>query len=370
MAYRIAVLPGDGVGPEIVAQGVKALQAATQRFKLDLQVEHGLIGKDALKQTGTSLPQETVSLCRRSHAVLFGAGGSPVGQDAYRQMEHRGALARSIRAALGLGINIRPVWVLPPLDDCAWLGADRVRGTSYVVVRELSSGIHYPYKRGIRKDNRGKRVATNTIRYTEDEVVSHLQICFRLARERRRKLTLVLQDNVVETSQLWRQIGLEMAPQFPDVEVQHLVPDNFAHLLLRDPKVFDVVVVDHPHMAGMLNDQAAAIMGSLGMPPSGAFRVKDMQSKLRGIFGMYEPIHGSVPHRAGKDEVNPIGTILSVAMAFQYSLDRPDIAEAINASICRVLKHYRTYDIWREGTEKISTSKMGDLIAADLSAQG
>lgn len=363
MGYKVAVLPGDGVGPEIVDQGVKVLRAAAQRFGLELELTHGLAGEVARRQTGLPLPPESLEMCHRADAVLFGAHGDPAGQDAYVPMDQR---RFNLRGALGLTFNLRPVWALDPLVEAAWLNPSRVRGVDYVIVRHLAQSVQPRYnKRRLWKTPTGLRRAVNTIGALEERVTPHLHLCFRLARERRRKLALVVHDNVQETSQLWRQIGIELAPQYPDVEVRHLIPDNFAHLLLRTPADFDVIVIDNTLQAGMLNDQGGAVMGSLGMCPSGAFPL-DLKRGLRGLFGMYEPIHGSVPHRAGKDQVNPIGTVLSVAMLFRFSLDLEEVARGIEAAVVRVVEQYRTYDIWREGRTLVGTSRMGDLIAEEV----
>lgn len=361
--FRIAILGGDGIGPEVVAAAVRVLKAAARRFGLDLDFLYGDIGESAADKFGEMLPRETLRLCERSHAILFGAQGGPAGQPS---RPGRGTGLLELRRHFDLYANLRPVLVWESLLDCSSLRPEIIRGTDYIMVRELAGGIIYGKPKGLHTTARG-RWAVNTLRYRDTEVVRLLRVCFELARERNRRLSIVSQSNVLETSRLWRDIGQELAEEYSDVTIEHIYPDNATVQLLRHPTAFDVIAVDNTLMAGMLNDVGSVLMGSIGLPPSASLGPKigpDGSLSLRGIFGLYEPIHGSAPHRTGLNMANPIATILSAALLCRYSLDRPDVARAIEDAVQIVLRQgYRTYDLMLPRLRRIGTEEMSDRIA-------
>lgn len=360
-SYRIALLPGDGVGPEIVEQGRKVLLAAAQRFGFELALEQGYFGLAGIAKYGSSFSAETLALCKASDAILTGATGGATGSTAYKPIDlHSGK--RGLHKALGLTVNFRPAFLYPALRGCSVLKPSLVeQGVDMVVIREISSGLWQGKPRGFTKTTRG-RIAVNTLKYRESEVARVLRASFRLAGERRQRLDVVAQDNSLETSQLWRQVAIEMGKEFPAVKLEHHYPDAFGRLLLVNPGQFDVVAVDHMYLGGVFNDQCGPIVGSIGMIPSADLRVT-ASGKANGCFGFYEPAHGSVPHRAGKNQVNPLATILAAAMLLRYSLRQLKAAVAIERAIGEVTRQYRTYDIAEPGTTLVGTAQMGDVVA-------
>lgn len=365
-SYRIVLLPGDGVGPEIVEQGRKVLVAAAKRFSFDVAFETGYIGIAAIEKFGRPFPGETLALCRTGDAVLMGAHGGATGWNAYKTIDPS-AGKRGLHNGLGLSVNFRPARLLPGLGGCSALKPSIVeRGVDMVLVRELSSGLTHGRPRGLTKTATG-RSAVNTLRYREAEVARAMRAAFVLAGERRGKLTVVAQDNSLESSQLWRQVALEMAKEFPAVEVSHHYPDAFGRLLLVAPGDFDVVIVDNMYIGGVFNDQCGAVIGSLGMVPSADLRIgKDGRPQKR--CALYEPAHGSVPHRGGKNQVNPLATILAAALLLRYSLGQAQAARAVEQAVEQATLRGRTYDIAQPGSGVVGTAEMGDLVAEAVSA--
>jgi 3-isopropylmalate dehydrogenase len=359
--YRIALLPGDGVGPEITEQGRKALAATAERFNFGIEFEEGYFGLAGVQKYGRSFSAETQALCESADAVLSGATGGATGSTAYKTIDINGG-KRGLHKALGLTVNFRPARLFPSLRNCSALKPALVEaGVDMVVVRDISSGLWMGKPRGFTQSARGRSVI-NTLKYRESEVARILRASFRLAGERRNRLDVVAQDNSLESSQLWRQVAIEMASEYPGVKVEHHYPDAFGRLLLLKPGDFDVVVVDHMYLAGVFNDQCGAIVGSLGLIPSADLRVT-ASGKARGAFGFYEPAHGSVPHRAGKNEVNPLATVLAAALLLRHSLREVKAALAVEAAVETALQKVRTYDIAEPGLATVGTAQMGDAVA-------
>ena len=360
--YRITLLPGDGVGPEVVDQGRKVLAAAGQRYGFDITFQQGFFGLVAVEKYGSSFPEETLAMCKSADAILTGATGGATGSGAYKTINPNDG-KRGLHHAFGLTVNFRPARLYPALQACSAIKPALIEsGVDVVVVRELSGGMKTPgTPRGLVKTANG-RSAVNTLAYSEAEVARAMRASFRLADGRRKRLDVVAQDNSLETSQLWRQVAMEMAKEYPAVRLEHHYPDAFGRLLLVRPGDFDVVVVHDSYVAGVFNDQCGAIVGSLGMIPSADLCVTD-NGDSNGCFGFYEPAHGSVPHRAGKDQVNPLATILSAALLLRHSLRQLDAAAAIERLVGEVTRQYRTYDIAGPGTTLVGTAQMGDLVA-------
>ena len=363
--YRVALLPGDGVGPEITEQGRKALAAAAARFGFGIEFEEGFFGLAGVQKYGRSFSAETQALCESADAVLSGATGGATGSTAYKTIDIKGG-KRGLHKALGLTVNFRPARLFPALRNCSALKpALFEKDIDMVVVRDISSGLWMGKPRGFTQSARGRAVI-NTLKYRESEVARIMRASFRLAEERRKRLDVVAQDNSLESSQLWRQLAIEMAKEYPAVKVEHHYPDAFGRLLLLRPGDFDVVLVDHMYLAGVFNDQCGAIVGSLGLIPSADLRVT-ASGKARGAFGFYEPAHGSVPHRAGKNEVNPLATVLAAALLLRYSLREVKAAQAVEAAVEAALARVRTYDIAEAGLATVGTSGMGDAVARAIS---
>ena len=359
--YKITLLPGDGVGPEVIDQGRKVLVAAARRFGFGITFQEGYFGLAATERYGSGFPKETLELCKSGDAILTGATGGVTGSTAYKTIDPDDG-KRGLQRALGLTVNIRPAMLYPGLENCSVIKPSLIgSGIDMVILRDISSGMKHGKPRGLFKTASG-RSAVNTLSYNEAEVARILRASFRLAEERRKRLDVIAQDNVLETSQLWRQVAMEMAGEYPSVRLEHHYPDAFGRLLLVQPGAFDVITVHDNYLAGVFNDQSGAIVGSLGMIPSADLAVPET-GDLNGRFGFYEPAHGSVPHRAGKDQVNPLATILAAALLLRYSLLQVEAAEAIERAVGEVLRHCRTYDIAVPGTALVGTGEMGDRVA-------
>jgi 3-isopropylmalate dehydrogenase len=352
---KIAVLAGDGIGPEIVAEAVKTLHAADARFGLDLTLTDALVGGAAYDATGHPLPPATLDLCRASDAILLGAVGGPK----YDTIEppdlrpERGALL-PLRKHLGLYANLRPAILSPALASASSLKPSLVEGgLDLLVVRELTGGLYF----GQPKSNDGER-AVDTCVYTRPEIERIAHVGFQAAQKRGKKLASVDKANVLETSRLWRTIVHEIAKQYPDVELTDILVDNCAMQLVRDPRQFDVIVTENL-FGDILSDQAAMLTGSLGMLPSASLG--------QGTFGLYEPCHGSAPDIAGKGIANPLATILSAAMLLRYSLRHEEAALAMEQAVARVLElGLRTADIAEPGGATVGTVEMGDAVVRAL----
>jgi 3-isopropylmalate dehydrogenase len=362
MTYKIAVLPGDGIGPEITAQAVKVLKALEPEG-LALQLEEAPIGGAAYRAAGHPLPPETLALCKRSDAVLFGAVGDFSLDTLPRHLRPEQAIL-GLRKELNLFANFRPALVYPELADASSLKPEVIAGLDILILRELTGDIYFGQPRGVRivEDGpfKGQREGFDTMRYAESEIQRIGHVAFQAARKRGKKLCSVDKANVLETTQLWRDVMIEVSKDYPDVELTHMYVDNCAMQLLKNPKQFDVIVTGNI-FGDILSDEASMLTGSIGMLPSASLNENN--------FGLYEPIHGSAPDIAGKDLANPLATILSAAMMLRYSFGEAGFADRIEAAVKAVLASGpRTADIWREGYQKTGTVGMGDAVVQALAA--
>jgi 3-isopropylmalate dehydrogenase len=345
---RIAVLAGDGIGPEVVAAALVVLRAASRRFGVELGLRDYPMGAAGVAAHGDPFPEVTRAGVRQADAVLLGAVGDPSLDTAPRHLKPETGLL-ALRALLGVYANLRPVAIHPALAGCSPLRPERLAGTDLLIVRELTGGLYY----GEPRSNDGEQ-AVNTLRYSRREVERVARLAFEAARGRRRKLLSVDKANVLETSQLWRQVVTEIARDYPEVGVEHIYVDYAAMRLVSDPGSIDVLLTENM-FGDILSDEAAVLAGSLGLLPS---------ASLGDGPGLYEPIHGSAPLLAGKDIANPIGTIASVAMLLRYSLKRADAAAAIETAIARALDDgARTRDIAASGETVLGTRAMAERIA-------
>ncbi len=359
MQFNLAVLPGDGIGPEVTAEGVKVLQAVGERFGHRFDLHYGLVGGIAIDETGEALTKETLKMCRKSDAVLLGAVGGPKWDDPLARVRPEDGLL-ALRKGLGLFANLRPVKVFSVLVDSTNLKPEIVKGVDLIFVRELTGGLYFGKPKRRWQTSRGRR-AIDSMAYSEQEIERIVRVGFELARGRRRKLISVDKANVLESSRLWRQVATEVAKDYPDVELEHMLVDACAMRLIQNPRYLDVLVTENT-FGDILTDEASMLAGSMGMLPSASLAGVP-QEGVR-IFGLYEPIHGSAPRRAGLNMANPIAVILSVAMMLRYSLGLTKEAQAIEVAVEEVLNEgYRTYDIMSEGKTKVGTKEMGDLIA-------
>ena len=353
--YRIAVLPGDGIGPEIVREALKVLGIVAERSGVRFDLQEGLAGGAAYDRFGTPLPDHVMELALSSDAVLLGAVGGPKWEPLdYSVRPERGLLG--LRSGLGLYANLRPVVVFEDLLDASPLKPDVVRGIDLLIVRELLGDAYFGKPRGVRIEN-GRRIGVNTMVYTEMEIRRIAKVGFDLARGRRKKLLSVDKANVLEVTELWREVVTEVGRDYPDVELQHMYVDNCAMQLIRNPGQFDVIVTTNM-FGDILSDEASMLTGSLGMLPSASLGEKT---------AMYEPSHGSAPDIAGKGVANPLATILSTAMMLRYSLEMPEEAALVEKAVRTVLKEgFRTQDIRQEGAVVVGTAEMGDLVAGKV----
>jgi 3-isopropylmalate dehydrogenase len=359
MTRKIAVLPGDGIGTEIVAEALKVLDCLRQDFGLAVETEEALIGGAAYDAKGTPFPEETLSLCQAADAVLLGAVGGPRWESLdYSVRPERGLLG--LRSELELFANLRPAILYPKLVAASTLKPEVVSGLDILIIRELTGGIYFGQPRGRRINEKGEREGYNTLVYSESEIRRIGHIAFQTAQKRNRRVCSVDKANVLECTELWREVMIEVSKDYPDVALSHMYVDNAAMQLVRAPKQFDVMVTENM-FGDILSDCAAMLTGSIGMLPSASL---DQNGK-----GMYEPIHGSAPDIAGKGIANPIATILSVAMLLRYSFDDAASAERIERAVVAALDAgLRTADIYSEGTRKVGTAEMGDAIVSALRA--
>jgi 3-isopropylmalate dehydrogenase len=353
---KIAVLPGDGIGPEVTAQAVKVLQALNSEG-LKIEMEHAAIGGAGYDAAGDPLPEATLALSRAADAVLLGAVGGYQYDSLPRPMRPEQGLLR-IRKELNLFANLRPVNVYPELADASTLKAEVVSGLDIMIVRELTGDLYFGQPRGIHINEHGEREGYNTMRYAESEVRRVAHIGFQIAMKRNKKLCSVEKANVLETSELWREVVIETAKEYPEVALSHMYVDNAAMQLVRNPKQFDVIVTGNI-FGDILSDEASMLTGSIGMLGSASL---DENRK-----GMYEPIHGSAPDIAGQDIANPLATILSAAMMMRYTFGRDDVADRIENAVKKVISSgLRTVDIYTAGTTKVGCAAMGDAVVAAL----
>lgn len=353
---KIAVLPGDGIGPEVTAQAVKVLKAI-QSDGLKFEMEEAPIGGAGYDAAGDPLPEATLKLANAADAVLLGAVGGYQYDKLPRPMRPEQGLLR-IRKELNLFANLRPAILYEELADASSLKPEIVAGLDIMIVRELTGDLYFGQPRGIRVNANGEREGFNTMLYSESEVRRVAHTGFQIAMKRGKKMCSVEKANVLETSELWREVVVEVAKQYPEVELSHMYVDNAAMQLVRNPKQFDVILTGNI-FGDILSDEASMLTGSIGMLPSASLNENNK--------GMYEPIHGSAPDIAGKNIANPLATILSVAMMLRYTFNQEESALRIEAAVKSAISQgYRTADIYVEGTRKVGTVEMGDAVVAAL----
>lgn len=358
-SYRIAVLPGDGIGQEVVPEAVRVLQAVGKGAGLGFEFETALIGGGAIDATGLPLPPATLELCRRAQAILFGAVGGPKWDTLpQEQRAERGLLA--LRKELDLFANLRPARCFSMLVDASPLKRSVVEGTDIMVIRELTGGLYFGEPRGVERFADGGARAVNTMAYTSREIERVARVGFEVARKRRRRLASVDKANVLAVSQLWRDVVTKVGREYPDVSLEHVLVDNCAMALVLNPTQFDTIVTENT-FGDILSDEAAILAGSMGMLPS---------ASLSGQMGLYEPVHGTAPDIAGQGIANPIAAILSAAMLLRHSLNRIEDADRVEAAVTRVLdKGFRTRDIAAADVKVVGTREMGDLIVREVEVQ-
>ncbi|CCQ91682.1 3-isopropylmalate dehydrogenase [Nitrospina gracilis 3/211] len=355
--YTIAVLPGDGIGPEVTAEAVKVLRVVETRLGLKLNLNEKPVGGAGYEATGHPLPGETLEAAKEADAVLLGAVGGPQWETIDFSLRPERALL-GLRSELNLFANLRPAKVFRALTEASTLKPEVVEGLDILVVRELTGGIYFGEPRGVVTLQGGERRGTNTLVYTESEIVRIAKVAFDVALKRNKKVCSVDKANVLEATGLWREVVTDLhKKEFSGVELSHMYVDNAAMQLVRNPKQFDVIVTTNM-FGDILSDEASMLTGSIGMLPS---------ASLGGKTAMYEPIHGSAPDIAGKDMANPLATILSVGMMFKYSLDREDVNTALENVVESILEAgYRTKDIMSKGMKEVGCKEMGDLVVQAL----
>ena len=351
---KIVVLPGDGIGPEVVAQGVELLQALQEPLSITFEFEEFPIGGECLRRHGTPLQRKTLAACKVADAVLLGAVGAPEFDGNPPETRPERALLE-LRSALGVYCNLRPIRIYKALVEASTLRAEVVQDIDLLVVRELTGGLYFGQPAGVNGRN-GRRNAINTMVYSESEIRRIARKAFEFARMRRRKVTSVDKANVLAVSQLWRSVVQEVAAENPDIILQHMLVDNCAMQLIRNPRQFDVILTGNL-FGDILSDEASMLTGSIGMLPS---------ASIGNGTPLFEPVHGSAPDIAGKDAANPIAMISSIAMMLKYSLERPLAARAIDEAISTVLaRGYHTADVALPGGTVLGTRALGDHIAKE-----
>lgn len=350
--FKIAVLPGDGIGVEIVPEAVKALQAIGEKFNHEFRYEEALVGGAAYDAVGHPLPESTLKVCRESAAVLLGAIGGPKWEQLPVHLRPEVGALLPLRKELGLYANLRPCFLYPGLMHSSTLKEETISGVDLIVIRELTGGLYFGEKS--RETVDGVTKATDILAYSTYEIERIVRYAFEVARKRNHKLCSVDKANVIETSRLWRETVTELAKEYPDVETTHMYVDNCAMQLIRNPRQFDVIVTENM-FGDILTDEASMLTGSIGMLPS---------ASIGGEVGMYEPSHGSAPDIAGQNKANPLATILSAAMLLRYSLNLDKEAEVIEKAVSQVIEAgYRTPDLMEAGCQPVGTKEMGDLVA-------
>lgn len=350
--YKIAVLPGDGIGAEVTAQAVRVLEAIGRRFKREFTFTEGLVGGAAYDAAGTPLPKETLELCHASDAILFGAAGGLKWDHLPPGLRPEAGGILSLRKELGLFANLRPVMVFSSLENASTLKPEAVAGVDLLIVRELTGGLYFGQKYREELPDGGVR-AVDTLEYTTNEIDRIVRMAFDLARKRKGKVTSVDKANVLESSRLWREVASAVGRDYPDVGLDHMYVDNCAMQLVKDPGQFDVLVTENM-FGDILSDQASVLSGSLGMLAS---------ASLGGGTALYEPAHGSAPDIAGRQLANPIASILSAAMLLRFSMNLGEEADCIERAITDVLNlGYRTADLMEQGKAEVNTVEMADLI--------
>jgi 3-isopropylmalate dehydrogenase len=353
--FKIAVLPGDGIGTEIVPEAVKVLEIIGKKYGHEFNFTNGLVGGAAIDEVGVPLPEDTLKLCLASDAVLLGAVGGPKWDTLPVHLRPEGAALLGLRKGLGLYANLRPAILYPALADASTLKREIIEGIDMMVIRELTGGLYFGEKK--REKTATGEVATDTLIYTSEEIERIARLAFESAMKRNKRLTSVDKANILESSRLWRDVVNQVSKDYPEVELTHMYVDNCAMQLVRWPKQFDVIVTENM-FGDILSDQASMLSGSIGMLPS---------ASIGGRVALYEPSHGSAPDIAGLDKANPIATILSAAMMLRYSFNLQDAATDIENAVINVLnKGYRTGDIMEAGKEVVGTLEMGNLIRQEI----
>lgn len=359
MDFTIVALLGDGVGPEVATEALNVLEAIGKKYSHNFTIQHGLVGGAAIDATGEAVTDETVNMCLKSDAVLLGAVGGPKWDDPQASVRPEDGLLR-LRKDLGLFANLRPVKVLPILVDSTSFKPEIIKDVDMMVVRELTGGLYFGQPKKRWQDEKG-RWAVDSMLYSDMEIERIVRVGFELARTRRKKLTSVDKANVLESSRLWRQVTMEVAGDYPDVELDHMLVDACTMRFIQNPSYFDVIVTENT-FGDIITDEASMLAGSMGMLPSASLAGIPESGGSRAL-GLYEPIHGSAPRRAGQNIANPIATILSIAMMLRYSLNLAAEADAVEKAVDIALEEgYRTYDIIKTGEQQIGTKEMGKAI--------
>ena len=353
--YKIAVLPGDGIGVEIVPEAIKALQAVGEKHNHQFKFTEALVGGAAYDAFGHPLPTETLQICRESDAILLGAIGGPKWEQLPVHLRPEVGALLPLRKELGLYANLRPCFLFPGLTHASTLKEEVILGVDLMVIRELTGGLYFGEKK--RENVDGGTKATDILSYSTYEIERIVRYAYEVARKRNHKLCSVDKANVIETSRLWRETVTELAQEYPDVETSHMYVDNCAMQLIRNPRQFDVIVTENM-FGDILTDEASMLTGSIGMLPS---------ASIGGEVGLYEPSHGSAPDIAGQNKANPLATILSAAMLLRYSLNLEKEAKVIEDAVSRVIEDgYRTPDLMEDGCKQVGTVEMGDLVAGQI----
>jgi 3-isopropylmalate dehydrogenase len=360
--FNLIVLPGDGVGPEVIEQAVKVLQVIGKRYGHVFNFNRCLVGGSAIDAEGAAVSKETLALCQKSDAVLLGAVGGPKWDDPLAKVRPEDGLL-VLRKTLGLFANLRPVHVYPVLVDSTNLKPEIIKGVDFIFVRELTGGLYFGKPKKRWQTEKGRK-AIDSMAYSEQEIERIIRVSFELARRRQKKLISVDKANVLESSRLWRQVAIEVAKDYPDVTLEHMLVDACSMRIIQNPKYLDTLVTENT-FGDILTDEASMLAGSMGMLPSAS--ISGVPQPGKRIFGLYEPIHGSAPRHTGQNDVNPIATILSVAMMLRYSFDLEKEAGAVEKAVEDALNEgYRTYDIMSKGKTKVGTKEMGDIIAEKI----
>jgi len=357
--FNIVVTPGDGVGPECINEAIKVLEAVGVKYGHQFNFNYRLVGGAAIDTEGVAVSKATINLCKKADAVLLGAVGGPKWDDPLAKVRPEDGLLE-LRKSLALFANLRPVHVYPVLVDSTNLKPEVIKGVDFIFVRELTGGLYFgkPKKRW---QTESGRKGVDSMLYSEHEIERIVRVGFELARRRKKKLISVDKANVLESSRLWRQVTIEVANDYPDVELEHMLVDACSMRIIQNPRYLDVLVTENT-FGDILTDEASMLAGSMGMLPSAS--IAGVPQPGVKIFGLYEPIHGSAPRHAGKNEVNPIATIMSAAMMLRYSLALEKEADAVEKAVEDTLNEgYRTYDIMSAGKTKLGTKEMGDIIA-------
>ena len=362
MNYTITVLPGDGIGPEVITEAVKVLNAVGDKFGHIFTPQSGPVGGNAIDNFGTPLPEETKKLCENTDGILFGAVGGPKWDDPQATTRPEDGIL-AIRKNLGLFANLRPVKIYPQLINSSPLKPEILQNVDMLIIRELTGGLYFaePKKRW---EEDSERKAVDTLLYSEHEIERVVKVAFELAKSRKQHVTSVDKANVLESSRLWREVTIEVSKQYPEIELDHLLVDNASMQIIKEPSRFDVIVAENT-FGDILTDEASILSGSMGMLPSASLAGTPGSSKTN--VNLFEPIHGSAPDIAGQGIANPLGTILSMALMLRYSLNLHEEANAVERAVEGVLSEgFRTTDIASDGGEIIATERMGDLIAGNV----